>query len=140
MELIGDERGDGVQRQRSVDRIVQNRMADPFQHDQSLLRLSLIHIYFKIFSINFNFSGPTTQWLDAMTITLFGKTFVGLSSLMGLFGPLVLMYTLLSAAVAVLIRLIVLNPLSFGLMNYMKKASTDEENANDVFRLSLIHI
>ena len=75
---------------------------------------------FKIFSINFNFSGPTTQWLDAMTITLFGKTFVGLSSLMGLFGPLVLMYTLLSAAVAVLIRLIVLNPLSFGLMNYMK--------------------
>ena len=38
MELIGDERGDGVQRQRSVDRIVQNRMADPFQHDQSLLR------------------------------------------------------------------------------------------------------
>ena len=49
---------------------------------------------------------------------------------MTLFGPLVLMYTLLSAAVAALIRLIVLNPLSFGLMNYMKKASTDEENAN----------
>lgn len=89
---------------------------------------------FKIFQINFNFSGPTAQWLDAMTITLFGKTYSGLSSLMTLFGPLVLMYTLLSAAVAALIRLIVLNPLSFGLMNYMKKASTDEENANDVFR------
>lgn len=86
---------------------------------------------FKIFQINFNFSGPTAQWLDAMTITLFGKTYSGLSSLMTLFGPLVLMYTLLSAAVAALIRLIVLNPLSFGLMNYMKKASTDEENAND---------
>ena len=89
---------------------------------------------FKIFQINFNFSGPTAQWLDAITVTLFGKTYSGLSSLMTLFGPLVLMYTLLSAAVAALIRLIVLNPLSFGLMNYMKKASTDEENANDVFR------
>lgn len=52
---------------------------------------------FKIFQINFNFSGPTAQWLDAMTITLFGKTYSGLSSLMTLFGPLVLMYTLLSA-------------------------------------------
>ena len=77
---------------------------------------------FKIFQINFNFSGPTAQWLDAMTITLFGKTYSGLSSLMTLFGPLVLMYTLLSAAVAALIRLIVLNPLSFGLMNYMKNS------------------
>ena len=32
---------------------------------------------FKIFSVNFNFGVPTSQWLDAMTITLLGKTVVG---------------------------------------------------------------
>lgn len=89
---------------------------------------------FKIFSVNFNFGVPTSQWLDAMTITLLGKTVVGLSSLLRLFGPLVLMYTLLSAAVAVLLRLVVFNPLGFGVMNYFKRAATDEENVNDVFR------
>ena len=44
---------------------------------------------FKIFSVNFNFSIPTMNWLDAMTITLFGQTYVGLRSLGLIFGSMI---------------------------------------------------
>ena len=67
-------------------------------------------------------SGPTAQWLDAMTITLFGKTYSGLSSLMTLFwsaGSDV--YAAFGGCCGADPAGIVLNPLSFGLMNYMKR-------------------